>query len=138
MFVLARAAAPVGCPAQLQDLTQDLPASLQVGLFAVLNSIVGDASQAQAVKQANLGIADSASGGTARQAHLFAGGSGAAGQAKATKAGAAYGHDLWAQPHALLGACCASPGNPCAWPPLPLHGRHLGRCDANRGMAWPS
>ncbi|KAL4422140.1 hypothetical protein ABPG77_006829 [Micractinium sp. CCAP 211/92] len=56
-----------------------------VGLFAVLNSIVGDASQAQAVKESNLGMAGSASGGPARQAHLFGGGATAASQYKAPK-----------------------------------------------------
>ncbi|KAL4458446.1 hypothetical protein ABPG75_013311 [Micractinium tetrahymenae] len=73
--------------AEAREAAKDAAASKQaeleketgsVGLFAVLNSIVGDASQAQTVRQANLGMAGSASGGTARQAHLFGGSSGGA------------------------------------------------------------
>ena len=44
------------------------------GLFAVLNSIIGDSSQAQAVKEARLGMGSA--GGSSKQGHLFSGGGG--------------------------------------------------------------
>lgn len=52
------------------------------GLFAVLNSIVGDSSAAQAVKEERLGM-----GPGAKQAHLFAGGSAGGGQGGGSRGG---------------------------------------------------
>lgn len=64
------------------------------GLFAVLDSLIGDTSQAQAAKEASLGLhggrgGGAAAGGTSRQGHLFGGGAAAAGGALGSKKPAA-------------------------------------------------